>query len=54
MENGAGNKKKMMNSLKGTIDPLQLPALKNVFEKLFASQLDQLYSEILSITRHGV
>lgn len=25
-----------------------LPALNNVFEKLLASQLDQLYSEILS------
>ena len=41
MENGTGNP-----SFHRPVTVL--PALNNVFEKLLASQLDQLYSEILS------
>ena len=51
MENGAGNTSFQKNEelIKENYRPVTvLPALNNVFEKLLASQLDQLYSEILS------
>ena len=51
MENGAGNTSFQKNEelSKENYRPVTvLLALNNVFEKLLASQLDQLYSEILS------
>ena len=51
MENGAGNTSFQKNeelSEENYRPATVLPALNNVFEKLLASQLDQLYSEILS------
>ena len=48
MENGAGNKKNDELSKENYRSVTVLRALINVFETLLASQLDQLYSEILS------
>lgn len=47
MENGAGNKKNDELSKENYLVTV-LRALTNVFEKLLASQLDQLSSEMLS------
>ena len=55
MENGAGNTsfKKNDELSKDNYRPVTvLQALNNLFEKLLASQLDQFYSEILSVGLH--